>query len=79
MEALSGEGEFFGDSLRQRLTKLFELIDESCDGGFGTKDFLLFLVDRFALSDGFLHLSDTVEFLAECTEALVDEVEDWAF
>ena len=68
--------DLFINGDRERLTKLLELIDKGRDDRFGTKDLLLFLVDRFALGDGLLHLDDAVEFLMKSSESLVDEVKN---
>jgi hypothetical protein len=68
--------EFFSLGRRKRLTKLLQFIDGSDNGGFGTEDFLLLAVEGFSLGERFFHGSDTIELLAECTEACVDEVQD---
>ena len=72
VEALSGERELFGDGLGERRAELVELVDESYDGGFRAQDLFLLLVDRFALGDGFFHLSYAVELFAQRAEAFVD-------
>ena len=76
MVALESESEFLLDGHGEGLAKLLQLVDEGGNGGLGAENVFLFFVNGFALGNSFLHLNDTVIFLAEGTDALVDETQN---
>lgn len=76
MVALESETKFLFNGSGKGLAKPLQLVDEDGDGGLGAENVFLFFVDGFALGNSFFHLCDTVVFLAEATESLVDEIEN---
>lgn len=76
--ALDGEIELLLERDGELGADLFELLDGCGDGGLGTENLFLLLVEGFALGKGLFHLEDAIVFLPKGAKALVNEAKDGA-